>query len=156
MMSLRTRLLAGVLVMTAVGLLAAGGGTYLALRSFLLGRVDQQVMATRASVGRGLRRSRTSTIDTTTLDRLPAVAFVEVLAVRGRFSPFITQLVERIGPCPAPAAMLHLPRTGHVRVPSREPALQFDAAAVRGTGRYRVLATRCRRLGCVDRRGLSG
>ena len=36
LMSLRARLLAGVLVMTAVGLLAAGGGTSLALRSFLL------------------------------------------------------------------------------------------------------------------------
>ena len=55
LMSLRARLLAGVLVMTAVGLLAAGGGTYLALRSFLLDRVDQQLMAARASVGRGLR-----------------------------------------------------------------------------------------------------
>ena len=56
-MSLRARLLAGVLVMTAVGLLAAGGGTYLALRSFLVDRVNQQLMATRASVGRGLRQS---------------------------------------------------------------------------------------------------
>jgi hypothetical protein len=52
-MSLRARLLTGVLVMSAVGLLAAGGGTYLALRSFLLDRVNQQLMATRASVGRG-------------------------------------------------------------------------------------------------------
>src|SRR6202034_4405670 len=79
LMSLRSRLLAGVLVMTAVGLLAAGGGTYLALRSFLLGRVDQQLMAARASVGHGLRQSPTNTIDTTTLDRLaPPVAFVEV------------------------------------------------------------------------------
>ena len=50
-MSLRARLLAGVLVMTAVGLLAAAGGTYLALRSFLLHRVDQQLMASRAAVG---------------------------------------------------------------------------------------------------------
>ncbi|HEY1567105.1 MAG TPA: hypothetical protein VGF68_08815, partial [Solirubrobacteraceae bacterium] len=68
-MSLRARLLSGVLAMTAVGLIAAGGGTYLALRSFLLDRVDQQLMAARAAVGRGLRQSPTSTIDTTTLDR---------------------------------------------------------------------------------------
>ena len=61
-MSLRARLLAGVLVITAVGLLAAGGGTYLALRSFLLERVDQQLNAARASVGRGLRQSSTTTI----------------------------------------------------------------------------------------------
>ena len=71
-MSLRARLLTGVLVMTAVGLLAAGAGTYLALRSFLLGRIDQQLMATRAAVGRGLRQSSTSAIDATELDRLYA------------------------------------------------------------------------------------
>jgi hypothetical protein len=69
-MSLRVRLLSGVLAMTAVGLVAAGGGTYLALRSFLFDRVDQQLMASRAAVGRGLRQSSTSTIDTTTLDQV--------------------------------------------------------------------------------------
>src|SRR3984957_11930264 len=85
MMSLRARLLAGVLVMTAFGLLAAGGGTYLALRSFLLGRVDQQLMAARASVGRSLRQSSTSTIDAATLNRLaPPVTFVEVRDAAGR------------------------------------------------------------------------
>src|ERR1700722_17911463 len=84
MMSLRARLLTGVLALTAFGLLAAGGGTYLALRSFLLGRTDQQLMATRASVGHGLRQSSTSTIDTTTLGRLaPPVAFVEVRDAAG-------------------------------------------------------------------------
>jgi len=151
MMSLRTRLLAGVLVMTAVGLLAAGGGTYLALRSFLLGRVDQQVMATRASVGRGLRRSRTSTIDTTTLDRLaPPVAFVEVRSSAGQvLAVHYPSSLSGSAPAPRLPAMLHLPRTGHVRVPSREPALQFDAAAVRGTGRYRVLASSLPKAGGV-------
>jgi hypothetical protein len=53
MRSLRARLLSGVLVMIAVGSLAAGSGSYLALRSVLLHRVDQQLMAACAGVGRG-------------------------------------------------------------------------------------------------------
>jgi hypothetical protein len=52
-MSLRVRLLSGVLAMTAIGLIAAGGGTYLALRSFLLDRVDQQL----CSIHRRRRRA---------------------------------------------------------------------------------------------------
>jgi two-component system, OmpR family, sensor kinase len=143
MMSLRARLLTGVLVMTALGLLAAGGGTYLALRSFLLGRIDQQLMATRASVGRGLRQSNTSTIDTATLDRLaPPVAFVEVRDPAGNLIA-VHYLSSLSGSAPGPRlpAKLHLPTAGHVRVPSREPALQFDVAAVRGSGHYRVLVS---------------
>jgi two-component system OmpR family sensor kinase len=141
MMSLRARLLSGVLVMTAVGLVAAGGGTYLALRSFLLGRVDQQLMATRASVGRGLRQSSTNTIDTTTLGRLaPPVAFVEVRDAAGNvLAVHYPTSLNGSAPGPRLPAGLHPPTAGHARVPSREPAMQFDVAAVRGSGRYRVL-----------------
>jgi two-component system OmpR family sensor kinase len=49
-MSLRTRLLAGLVVLTAAGLLAAGFATYRAERSFLFGRVDSQVLASVRSV----------------------------------------------------------------------------------------------------------
>ena len=140
-MSLRARLLAGVLVVTAVGLLAAGGGTYLALRSFLLDRVEQQLMATRASVGRGLRQSSTSTIDTTTLDRVaPPIAFVEVRDASGRVVALHT--LSSLGgssPTPRLPAVLHPPPASRVGVPSRERTLQFEVGAVRGSGRYRVL-----------------
>src|ERR1700735_2597122 len=99
-MSLRARLLAGVLVMTAVGLLAAGGGTYLALRSFLFDRVDQQLMAARASVGRGL--SESNTIDSTTLDPCaPPSAFVEVRDATGRVVALHTPS-SLVGSSPAP------------------------------------------------------
>ena len=110
-MSLRSRLLAGVLVMTAVGLLAAGGGTYLALRSFLLGRVDQQLMASRAAVGRGLRQSTSSPIDATTLDRVaPPVAFVEVRdAAVESVATHDAEFAERSSPGPRLPAALHLP-----------------------------------------------
>jgi two-component system OmpR family sensor kinase len=142
-MSLRARLLSGVLAMTAVGLIAAGGGTYLALRSFLLDRVDQQLMAARASVGRGLRQSRTSTIDTTTLDRVaPPVAFVEVRDAGDRVvASHAASSLSGSSPAPHLPAVLHPPPSPRGGVPSRERALQFDAAAVSGAGRYRVLVS---------------
>jgi two-component system, OmpR family, sensor kinase len=142
-MSLRSRLLAGVLVMTAVGLLAAGGGTYLALRSFLLGRVDQQLMATRASVGRGLRQSTSSTIDTTTLERVaPPIAFVEVRDAAGRVvATHAPSSLSGSSPAPRLPAALHPPPASQASVPSRAGALQFDTGAVSGGGRYRVLVS---------------
>jgi two-component system, OmpR family, sensor kinase len=142
-MSLRARLLTGVLVMTAVGLLAAGGGTYLALRSFLLDRVDQQLMAARASVGRGLRQSSTKTIDTTTLDRVaPPIAFVEVRDAAGRVvAVHVPSSLGGSSPAPRLPAALHPPPASRVGVPSRAPALQFDTGAVSGGGRYRVLVS---------------
>ena len=111
-MSIRVRLLSGVLAVTAVGLVAAGGGTYLALRSFLLDRVDQQLMAARAAVGRGLRQSPTSTIDTTTLDQVaPPVAFVEVRDAAARVVALhVASTLSGSSPEPRLPAVLHPPR----------------------------------------------
>ena len=158
MMSLRARLLTGVLVMTAVGLLAAGGGTYLALRSFLLGRVDQQLMAARASVGRGLRQSSTSTIDTTTLDQVaPPVAFVEVRDAAGHVvAVHYPSSLSGSAPGRACRRCCIRPPLAGVRVPSREPALQFDVAASARRGplpRAGQLAAQRRRG--ADRGGLA-
>lgn len=140
-MSLRARLLGGVLVMTAVGLLAAGGGTYLALRSFLLDRVNQQLMAARASVGRGLRESHGSTIDSSTLDQVaPPDAFVEVRDVSGRVLA-VHRATSLSGSSPEPRlpAVLHPPLAPGTGFASREQTLRFDASAEAGPGRYRVL-----------------
>ncbi len=142
-MSLRGRLLSGVLAMTAVGLVAAGGGTYLALRSFLLDRVDQQLMAARAAVGRGLRQSPTGTIDTTTLDQVaPPVAFVEVREAGGRVVALhFPSSLSGSSPEPRLPGALHPPPAPRSGVPSRERALQFDVPSVRGAGRYRALVS---------------
>ncbi|HYB80545.1 MAG TPA: hypothetical protein VED43_02600, partial [Mycobacterium sp.] len=53
-MSLRARLLAGLLGLSLAGLVAVGGGTYLALRSFLLDRVDQQLVTAQRLVNAAL------------------------------------------------------------------------------------------------------
>jgi two-component system OmpR family sensor kinase len=142
-MSLRARLLSGVLAMTAVGLIAAGGATYLALRSFLLGRVDQQLMAARAAVGRGLRQSPTDTIDTPTLDQVaPPVAFAEVRDAGGRVVALhVASSLSGSSPQPRLPAVLHPPPASRGGVPSREGALQFDTPALSGAGRYRVLVS---------------
>ncbi len=142
-MSLRVRLLSGVLAVTAVGLVAAGGGTYLALRSFLLDRVDQQLMAARAAVGRGLRQSRAGTIDTTTLDRIaPPIAFAEVRDAAGRIVALhVPSSLNGSSPEPRLPAVLHPPSAPRSGVPSRERALRFDVPAASGEGRYRVLVS---------------
>ncbi|MEA2269758.1 MAG: two-component system, OmpR family, sensor kinase [Solirubrobacteraceae bacterium] len=54
MASLRARLLAALLVLTAAGLLLLGGITYAEQRSFLLERVDQQLQAAPGPVARAL------------------------------------------------------------------------------------------------------
>jgi two-component system, OmpR family, sensor kinase len=54
MHSLRARLVAGLLALAAVGLLVLGGITYAEQRSFLLGRVDQQLRAATLPVSAAL------------------------------------------------------------------------------------------------------
>jgi two-component system, OmpR family, sensor kinase len=54
-MSLRGRLLLAMLTLAAVGLAASGLATWLALRAFLVGRVDQQLTAARIQVEEAVR-----------------------------------------------------------------------------------------------------
>ena len=142
-MSLRSRLLGGVLVITTVALLAAGGGTYVALRSFLLDRVEQQLMAARAAVGRGLRQSGGRALSTTTLNQVaPPVVFVEIRDPTGRVVAIHgSSSLSGSAPDPRLPAVLRPPAAPQGGVPSRTPALQLEVGAVRGTGRYRVLVS---------------
>jgi len=54
MASLRTRLIAGLLVVAAVGLVLLGAITYAEQRSFLIDRVDQQARSASPAVSRAL------------------------------------------------------------------------------------------------------
>ena len=56
-MTLRTRLLLALLALVAAGLLVAGVATYSSLRSFLLQRVDQQLVDARNPVAWALTSS---------------------------------------------------------------------------------------------------
>src|SRR4051794_41973673 len=57
MQSLRARLIAGLLALTAVGLLAAATVTYVEQRSFLLDRVDEQAVAAAPAMAHQLDES---------------------------------------------------------------------------------------------------
>ncbi|HEV8648596.1 MAG TPA: hypothetical protein VG276_04150 [Actinomycetes bacterium] len=58
-LSLRGRLLAALLVLVVCGLAVADVATYAALRSFLLGRVDQQLDSADRSIERAIERAFT-------------------------------------------------------------------------------------------------
>jgi len=138
-LSLRARLLLGVVVLTALGLVAADVATYSSLRSFLLHRVDTGLEA-----GRGLLEG--SPPGGHHADRDEHVGSggpgpqgidwyqLQTLSrrrVKGR--PF----VEGLSP-PRLPAQLDLPAQGNAE---RERVTYFDAAARRGGETFRVRAS---------------
>jgi two-component system OmpR family sensor kinase len=143
-MSLRRRLLGGLLGMCVVGLLVAGVGTYVAVRSFLYSRVDQQLLAARRSAGTTLRAGQSSpgTIDASLLRGIAPDTFIEV-----RNSANHVLALSRAGfggalaPAPSLPAVLHLPAAAKSGVPFVTSALRFDTGAASGSGSYRVLVT---------------
>jgi two-component system OmpR family sensor kinase len=142
-MSLRARLLAGLLALSLAGMAAVAGGTYLALRSFLFDRVDQQLMIVRRSVDRKLTFPHPpagAVTDTRALKNLaPPDAFVEL-----RDGANHVEALARAGPpddpSPAPRlpAVLHPPAASSPLAASTRDVEQFDTGAVSGPGRYRV------------------
>ncbi|MGO9902483.1 MAG: sensor histidine kinase [Solirubrobacteraceae bacterium] len=142
-MSLRTRLLVGLLGLSLAGVLAVGGGTYLALRSFLFDRVDQQLMSARRSVQRALSGPDAlagGVIGASVLRNLaPPDTFLEL-----RDHANHVEALARAGPpdeaSPAPrlAAVFDPPTASASLAPSTAGVLRFDAGAVSGPGRYRV------------------
>jgi two-component system, OmpR family, sensor kinase len=140
-MSLRGRLLAGLLGLSLLGMVAVGGRTYLALRSFLIGRVDQQLVNARRSVGRGLAdpsATGATPVDAQTLrDVGPTDTFYELRDAAGQIEVTAQAgAVDQLLPAPRLPAVLHPPPA--LAVPFATPALSFDAAAVSGSGSYRV------------------
>jgi two-component system OmpR family sensor kinase len=141
-MSLRTRLLGGLLALTLAGLLATGGGTYLALRSFLFDRVDQQLSSARRSLDSvltgGSALSAGGVVDA--VGNVAAVdTFVEVRDASNHVVA-LTRSGSRDEPDPAPQlpAVLHPPSQPISGPEFVTRTLRFDAGAVSGSGRYRV------------------
>ncbi|MGO9750772.1 MAG: sensor histidine kinase [Solirubrobacteraceae bacterium] len=139
-MSLRTRLLTGMLGLCLAGLLAVGGGTYLALRSFLLGRVDQQLVAARRLVDGVVSAPAPSTgllVSTRLLRNIaPPDTFVQL---RSTVNHVLASV--QIGPYDEPSPPPRLPAVLHPPPASsstRSAASRFEVGAVRGTQRYRV------------------
>ncbi len=153
-MSLRTRLLVGLLALVLLGLGAVGAGTYVALRSFLYHRVDEQLGAARHPVQKVLFAPGAlggQVIDERRLkDLAPPDIFVQI-----RDSAGAVQATVPAGTKASPLASPVLPTT--LRPPPAPPRaspgapagpkprpptpLQFDTGAVSGGGPYRVQVT---------------
>jgi len=145
-MSLRARLLAGLLALSLAGMAAVAGGTYVALRSFLFDRVDQQLSIARRSVGRelselsGPHAPLSAASDAQALKNLaPPDAFIELRDPAGHVQA-LAQTGPPADPSPAPRlpAVLHPPPASSALPRSTRDVQQFDTGAVSGTGRYRV------------------
>jgi two-component system OmpR family sensor kinase len=141
-MSLRARLLAGLLVLSLAGMAAVAGGTYLALRSFLLDRVDKQLMIARRSLDTALSgpQAATGAAEARVLkDVVSPDAFVEVRDLANHVEALARAgPPDDPGPAPRLAAVLHPPSASKAPVPSAADVSQFDTGAVSGTDSYRV------------------
>ena len=143
-MSLRGRMLAGLLSLSLVAALAIGSGTYLALRSFLLDRVDGQLVQAQHSVERLLSRpppGAGAVIDARVLKNLaPPDTFLELRNPANHVEA-VAQAGPPDDPNPAPrlAAVLKPPQTStSTAATATADVLRFDGDAVSGSGRYRI------------------
>jgi two-component system OmpR family sensor kinase len=143
-MSLRARLLAGLLGLCLAGLLAAGIGTYVALRSFLYSRVDQQLFAARRSTYRvlGFGQSAAGTIDASLLRGVAPDTFIEVRDSANHVVALSPAAFRgQLAPPPSLPAVLHPPAASSSGRPFSTAVSRFDAGAVSGSGTYRVLVS---------------
>jgi len=150
-MSLRTRLLVGLLVLVLLGLAAVGGGTYVALRTFLYQRVSEQLSAASRPVRKALFAPDAGVgqvIDQRRLkDLAPPGTFLQIRDSSGQVQatvPAGTKASPLAGPLlsstlrPPPAPARELPGLRSGPKPRPPTPLRFDAGAVSGGGRYRV------------------
>lgn len=140
MMSLRARLLSGVLVLIAVGSLAAGGGTY-ALRSFCsIASISNSWRRAPPWGGPWARRRRS------TPQRLTG-SHPRSRSSRSATPPRGSSLCMRRSRSTDPSRLRASPpcfirrRRRRGAHPHASRALRFDVAAVTGAGRYRVLVS---------------
>lgn len=137
-LSLRARLLLGVVILAALGLAAADIATYGSLRSYLLGRVDTGLEAGHRSFEHPAPKRQPSDHDASDHHGPPpeGVDWYEVRALDGR-KLRRAFLVEGSSPPKLPAK---------VKLPTRPDAgdefvTYFDAPAQDGDGSYRVRAS---------------
>jgi two-component system OmpR family sensor kinase len=147
-MSLRRRLVVGVVVLAAIALVGADVATYASLRSFLLSRTDRSLDTDHRAVESVLQGKESSCdeigrsvpgvfVQLRTRDTGRVVCSTGVLDlshVPGADHPRPGPLPQR-SPPKLPATITHLPRRGP------EPTRYFDASATKGGSHYRVRAS---------------
>jgi two-component system OmpR family sensor kinase len=142
-MSLRARLVAGVLVLATLVLVGADVATYVSLRSFLFDRVDSSLDATHQAVEQALRQSpQDAAAAIGAAQDAAGGAYVQLRAPSGRV---VWTTAGGGGPPGGPAAPApSLPTAIRLqRTAASGPDLvgYFTVGAVRGGGRYRVRAS---------------
>ncbi len=134
-MSLRTRLVVGVIALSAIGLGAADVATYASLRSFLVDRVDRTLDAAHVSVERPRSRPPDG-------GRFPGPGPGAGLFVQARGADGTTILSTRQTPRFPDEQTQSPPRLpASIVVPEGEPVSYFDAPSQDGDGSYRVRAS---------------
>jgi two-component system, OmpR family, sensor kinase len=137
-MSLRTRLVVGVIALSAIGLGAADVATYASLRSFLLDRVDRTLDAAHVAAERPGGAPGFGPRGGPFRGPGPSAGlFVQVRGSDGT-TIFSTRQTPRFQDDASPSAP-RLPTT--IVVPRGEPASYFSTPASTGGGRYRVRAS---------------
>jgi two-component system OmpR family sensor kinase len=134
--SLRARLVLGVIVLAAIGLAAADVVTYTSLRSFLLHRTDRSLEAAhRLAEGPSSEHE---------LELLRAAApgdYVQIRTFSGRV--IASTPIPALGPGGRPTSPPRLPAS--IKLPAQrtgpDRVSYFNAPAQRGSGRYRVRAS---------------
>jgi two-component system OmpR family sensor kinase len=145
-LSLRARLVLGVIVLAAIGLAAADIATYASLRSFLLDRTDQSLQESSAGLGRMLDHGRCPGDEGRPPPGTRPGDFVQVRSLDGEVLCNV-QVTLFSGEKPSPPqlpATIDVPATGE----GPERAEYFTVEAQDGGDRYRVRAS-------VDPRGQS-
>ena len=143
-LSLRARLVLGVLVLATIGLVAADVATYTSLRVFLFDRTDNTLDAAHRPIEGAVRQAlQTGTDDVApVLPNSPGM-YVEIRSLSGRVlgsGSIGHEPGQRALPAPKLPASLHLPSqptTGH----GPDRARYFTVGAVSGSTRYRVRAS---------------
>jgi two-component system OmpR family sensor kinase len=136
-LSLRTRLLVGVIALAAVGLVAADVATYSELHSYLLGQAD----STLTRVSQGIEDPVFSGSGVPEPAQVPGDC-VQVLRLGGgksNLACFRAFPGEQLSPAPSLPAQVSLP--SHPNTPDGDRVRFFTVSAMSGSGRYRVRAS---------------
>jgi two-component system, OmpR family, sensor kinase len=124
-LSLRTRLLVGVIVLAGVGLVAADVATYSALRSYLLGQVDNTLTQVQFSASA----------------QVPGDC-AQVRQLGGGSSPIrCLPAFQGSEQPPAPKLPAHVSLPTKANTPNGDRVSYFTVSAVSGSGHYRVRAS---------------
>jgi two-component system, OmpR family, sensor kinase len=138
-LSLRARLVLGVIVLAAAGLAAANVATYTSLRAFLLDRTDDSLARAQAPLERAFHEGRCPGVDGRPV---PGLAPGELIQLRSEAGQIVctTQMTDLSGDVPSPP---RLPATIDTAEAGDGPdgARHFTVRSEDGAERYRVRAS---------------